>query len=335
MATKIGINGFGRIGRCVARAILADASSDFEIVGINDLTDDATLAHLLEFDSVHRRFSKRVKAVDGAIQVGDHRIPTSAERDPSKLKWGDLGAEIILECTGVFRNKEKCQAHLDAGAKRVIISAPAKGNIDQTFCVGINTDTYDPTKHFVVSNASCTTNCLAPITKVLHEHAGIIKGHMVTVHSYTNDQRILDLPHKDIRRARAAALSMIPTTTGAATAIGLVMPELKGKLVGGSIRVPTPNVSLVALTAHVAKETTVEAIHAAMREAANGPLAGILAVEDTPLVSTDYIGASHSSTLDANQTMVVGGDLVELQAWYDNEWGFSCRMLDLARTLAA
>ena len=335
MATKIGINGFGRIGRCVARAILADGDSDFEIVGINDLTDDATLAHLLEFDSVHRRFSKSVKAVDGAIQVGDKRIPTSAERDPSKLKWGDLGAEIVLECTGVFRNKEKCQAHLDAGAKRVIISAPAKGAIDETFCVGINTDSYDPEKHFVVSNASCTTNCLSPVAKVLNDHAGIIKGHMLTVHSYTNDQRILDLPHKDMRRARAAAMSMIPTTTGAATAIGLVLPELKGKLVGGAMRVPTPNVSMVCLTAHVEKKTTVDEIHTAMREAANGPLAGILAVEDAPLVSTDYIGNPHSSILDANQTMVVGGDLVEVQSWYDNEWGFSIRMLDLARILAA
>ncbi|HJL29244.1 MAG TPA: glyceraldehyde 3-phosphate dehydrogenase NAD-binding domain-containing protein, partial [Polyangiaceae bacterium LLY-WYZ-15_(1-7)] len=212
MATKIGINGFGRIGRCVARAILADPNSDLEIVGINDLTDDETLAHLLQYDSVHRTFGRDVSAVEGGLKVGDQVIATSAEKDPSKLKWGELGAEIVLECTGVFRNKEKCQGHLDAGAKRVIISAPAKGAVDATFCVGINTDQYDPAEHVVVSNASCTTNCLAPIAKVLQEKLGIIKGHMVTVHSYTNDQRILDLPHGDLRRARAAAMSMIPTT---------------------------------------------------------------------------------------------------------------------------
>ncbi len=335
MATKIGINGFGRIGRCVARAILSDPNHDLEIVGINDLTDDATLAHLLAFDSVHRRFGQPVEAVDGGIQIGDKHIATSAVPDPANLKWGELGAEIILECTGVFRNKEKVQGHLDAGAKRVILSAPAKGDIDETFCVGINTDSFDPDKHFVVSNASCTTNCLAPIAKVLHETVGIVKGHMLTIHSYTNDQRILDLPHRDLRRARAAAMSIIPTTTGAANAIGLVLPELAGKLVGGAIRVPTPNVSLVCLTAHVSKETNAQTLNDAFRVAANGPLKGVLHVEDKPLVSTDYIGFDCSSVLDTNQTQVVGGDLVEVHGWYDNEWGFSMRMIDLVRIIAA
>ncbi|MEM9072317.1 MAG: type I glyceraldehyde-3-phosphate dehydrogenase [Myxococcota bacterium] len=333
MATKIGINGFGRIGRCIARAILSDPNHDLELVGINDLTDDAMLAHLLEFDSVHGRFAHSVQAVDGAIQVGDRKIPTSAERDPAKLSWGDLGADIVLECTGVFRNKDAASAHLKAGAKRVIISAPARGEIDATFCVGINTDGYDPAKHVVVSNASCTTNCLSPIAKVLNDSFGIIKGHMVTVHSYTNDQRILDLPHKDMRRARAAAVSMIPTSTGAAKAIGLVLPELKGKLEGCAIRVPTPNVSMVCLTAQVGKPTTAEAINAAFSEAAGGSLKGILDVETRPLVSNDYIGNPYSSIVDAAQTAVVGGDLVEVQAWYDNEWGFSNRMIDLARIL--
>jgi len=335
MAIKIGINGFGRIGRCVARAILADPKSDIEIVGINDLTDDETLAHLLQFDSVHRTFGRPVKAVDGAIQVGDAKIPTSAERDPANITWKDWGADIVLECTGVFRNKEKCQAHLDAGAKRVIISAPGKGEVDGTFCVGINTDDYDPAKHQVVSCASCTTNCLAPVAKVLDESFGIIKGHMVTVHSYTNDQRILDLPHKDMRRARAAAMSIIPTTTGAAKAIALVLPQLKGKLEGVAIRVPTPDVSLVCLTAHVSKQTTAEDVNAALKAASEGPLKGVLGYETRPLVSTDYIGNDHSSILDAEQTQVVGGDLVEIQSWYDNEWGFSQRMIDLTRVLAA
>ncbi len=335
MATKIGINGFGRIGRCVARAILGNPHSDLEIVGINDLTDDATLAHLLEFDSVHRRFSKPVKAVDGGLQVGDQLIRTSAERDPSKLPWKALGAEIVLECTGVFRSKAKAQANLDAGAKRVIISAPGKEDIDGTFCVGINTDQYDPSKHFVVSNASCTTNCLSPVAKVLHEKLGIVKGHMVTVHSYTNDQRILDLPHEDMRRARAAAMSMIPTSTGAAKAIGLVLPDLKGKLDGTAIRVPTPDVSIVCLTAQVSKATNRDEVNAMLREAANGALQGILAVEDRELVSSDFIGDPHSSIVDAAQTQVIGGDLVEVQSWYDNEWGFSMRMVDLARLMGS
>ncbi|MCA9613875.1 MAG: aldehyde dehydrogenase, partial [Myxococcales bacterium] len=255
--------------------------------------------------------------------------------DPSKLAWKELGAEIVLECTGIFRSKAKAQAHIDAGAKRVIISAPGKEDIDGTFCVGINSDQYDPSKHFVVSNASCTTNCLAPVAKVLHEKLGIVKGNMVTVHSYTNDQRILDLPHDDLRRARAAALSMIPTSTGAAKAIGLVLPELKGKLDGTSIRVPTPTVSIVCLSAVVGKSTSKDEINGFFRDAANGPLKGILAVEDRELVSTDFIGDPHSSIVDAAQTQVIGGDLIEVQSWYDNEWGFSQRMVDLATLMGS
>lgn len=329
MTTKIGINGFGRIGRCVAR--IAAERSDIEIVGINDLTSAEMLAHLLEWDSVHRHFDHPVKAEDGAIWIGDQRIPVTAEKDPGKLKWGDLGAEVVLECTGLFRTKEKAQPHLDAGAERVIISAPGKGDIDGTFVVGINSDQYDPDKHRIISCASCTTNCLAPIAKVLHDSFEIVKGHMVTVHAYTNDQRILDLPHSDMRRARAAALSMIPTSTGAATAIGLVLPDLKGKLDGTAIRVPTPNVSLTCLTAQVSKNTDREAVNAALKTAAEGPLKGILQFEERPLVSVDFMGNPHSSICDAAQTQVVGGDLVEVQSWYDNEWGFSNRMLDLAR----
>jgi glyceraldehyde 3-phosphate dehydrogenase len=332
MATKIGINGFGRIGRCVAR--IAAATDDIEIVGINDLTSSEMLAHLLEWDSVHGHFDHPVKADDGAIWIGDNRIPVSAERDPANLKWGELGAEVVLECTGLFRTKETAQPHLDVGAKRVIISAPGK-QIDGTFVVGINSDEFDPSVHEIVSCASCTTNCLAPIAKVLNDSFGIVKGHMVTVHSYTNDQRILDLPHSDMRRARAAAVSMIPTSTGAATAIGLVLPELEGKLAGTAIRVPTPNVSMTCLTAQVGKETDRDAVNAAMKAAAEGPLKGILYFEERPLVSQDFMGNPHSSIVDAAQTQVVGGDLVEVQSWYDNEWGFSNRMLDLVRVASS
>ncbi len=334
MATKIGINGFGRIGRCIARGLYAHPQSDLEIVGINDLTDAAMLAHLLQFDSVHREFSRPVSFKDDTLLIGDTRIPVRAERDPANIPWKQWGAEIVLECTGVFRNKETCSKHLKAGAERVIVSAPAKGEIDATFCVGINADQYDPAKHQVISNASCTTNCLAPLVKVLNDTFGILKGHMVTVHSYTNDQRILDLPHSDMRRARAAAMSMIPTSTGAAKAIGLVIPELKGKLDGTAIRVPTADGSITCLTAHVAKKTTRQEVNAAFMKAAAGPLKGILDVEERPLVSSDFIGNPHSSILDAAQTQVVGGDLVEVQSWYDNEWGFSQRMVDLARIVA-
>ena len=331
MATKVGINGFGRIGRSVARVIAERAQGDIELVGINDLTSAEMLAHLLEWDSVHGHFSHPVKAEDGAIWIGDQRIPVSAERDPAKLNWKELGAEIVLECTGLFRSQETASAHIQAGAERVIISAPAKGDVDGTFCVGVNSDGFDPSKDRIISCASCTTNCLAPLVKVLNDTFGIVKGHMVTVHSYTNDQRILDLPHSDMRRARAAAVSIIPTSTGAAKAIGLVLPELKGKLDGTAIRVPTPNVSLTCLTAHVGRNTDRDEVNKALKEAAEGPLLGILQFEERPLVSIDFTGNSHSSIVDAAQTQVVGGDLVEVQSWYDNEWGFSNRMVDLMR----
>ncbi|MDH4281985.1 MAG: type I glyceraldehyde-3-phosphate dehydrogenase [Myxococcales bacterium] len=334
MATKVGINGFGRIGRCVAR-IIAERGGDVEIVGVNDLTSAQMLAHLLQWDSVHGHFDHPVRADADAIWIGDHRIPVSAERDPSKLKWKELGAEVVLECTGLFRSKEAASAHLKAGAERVIISAPGKGEMDATFVVGINSDQFDPKKHRVVSCASCTTNCLAPLVKVLHDSFGILKGHMVTVHSYTNDQCILDLPHSDMRRARAAAVSMIPTSTGAATAIGLVVPELKGKLDGTAIRVPTPNVSLTCLTAQVARKTDRDEVNRALKTAAEGPLRGVLYFEERPLVSVDFMGNPHSSICDAAQTQVVGGDLVEVQSWYDNEWGFSHRMVDLVRILSS
>jgi glyceraldehyde 3-phosphate dehydrogenase len=334
MATKIAINGFGRIGRCVARVLFDGTQNDIELVAINDLTDAPTLAHLLQFDSVHRTFKQTVRADGAGVVIGDKRIPIYAERDPAKLPWKDLGVEIVLECTGIFRSKVKANAHLSAGAKRVIISAPGENDIDGTFCVGINSDQYDPKKHVVISNASCTTNCLAPIAKVLNDTYGIVKGHMVTVHSYTNDQQLLDLPHKDLRRARAAALSMIPSTTGAAKAIGLVLPELKGKLDGTSIRVPTPDVSLTCLTAVVGKQTSRDEVNAALKAASEGALKGILGFEPRQLVSSDFIGDPRSSIVDADQTQVVGGDLVEVQAWYDNEWGFSTRMVDLTRLVA-
>jgi len=334
MATKVGINGFGRIGRCVAR-IVAERGGDVEIVGINDLTSADMLAHLLEWDSVHGHFSHPVKAEADAIWIGDRRIPVSAERDPAKLKWKELGAEVVLECTGLFRTREKAAAHLAAGAERVIISAPGKGEIDGTFVVGINSDKFDPAKDHVISCASCTTNCLAPLVKVLHDSFGIVKGHMVTVHSYTNDQGLLDQPHSDKRRARAAAVSMIPTSTGAATAIGLVLPELKGKLDGTAIRVPTPNVSLTCLTAQVGRNTDREEVNRALKAAAEGPLKGIFYFEERPLVSQDFMGNPHSSICDAAQTQVVGGDLVEVQSWYDNEWGFSNRMVDLVRIVSS
>jgi glyceraldehyde 3-phosphate dehydrogenase len=334
MATKIAINGFGRIGRCVARVLFDSADKDIELVAINDLTDAKTLAHLLQFDSVHRTFKSSVAAEGNGLSIGGKQIPIFAEKDPAKLPWKDLGVEIVLECTGIFRSKAKCSAHINAGAKRVIISAPGENDVDGTFCVGINSNSYDPAKHQVFSNASCTTNCLAPIAKVVNDSFGIVKGHMVTVHSYTNDQQLLDLPHKDLRRARAAALSMIPSTTGAAKAIGLVLPELKGKLDGTSIRVPTPDVSLTCMTALVGKGTSKEDVNAALKAAAEGPLKGILGFEARELVSSDFIGDSRSSIVDAAQTAVVGGDLVEVQAWYDNEWGFSARMVDLTRLVA-
>lgn len=333
MGTKIAINGFGRIGRCVARILFEQNPGDIELVAINDLTTNDTLAHLLKYDSVHRTFGQDVGHDDDHIVIGGTKVPAFAMKDPAELPWKDLGVEVVLECTGVFRDKEGAGKHLKAGAERVIISAPGK-NIDGTFCVGINADDFDPAKHQVISNASCTTNCLAPVAKVIHESFGIVKGQMVTVHSYTNDQRILDLPHKDMRRARAAAMNMIPTTTGAAKAIGLVIPDLKGKLDGAAIRVPTPNVSIVVLTAHVGKKTTADEVNGALKAAAEGPLKGILGYEETELVSGDFIGDPRSSIVDAPSTAVVGDDLVQVQAWYDNEWGFSQRMVDLAKHVA-
>src|SRR5689334_13950806 len=334
MATKIAINGFGRIGRCIARILFAEGAKDLELVGINDLTDASTLAHLLEFDSVHRHLGQEVRVDGGALAVAGRKIPIIAERDPAKLPWKALGAEIVLECTGLFTSKEKAAAHLSAGAARVIISAPGGADVDATLCVGINLDSYNPGKHTVVSNASCTTNCLAPVAKVLHQRFGILKGHMLTVHSYTNDQNILDLPHKDLRRARAAALSIIPTSTGAAKAVGLVLPKLQGKLDGYAMRVPTPNVSLVDLVAVLEKSTTTEELNAAFKKAADGPLKGILQYSEEPLVSVDFRGNPYSSIIDAPFCKVIDGDLAKVTAWYDNEWGYSCRVRDLVNFVA-
>jgi glyceraldehyde 3-phosphate dehydrogenase len=326
MAIKIGINGFGRIGRCVLRA--GWNNPDLEFVAINDITDAKTLAHLLKYDSVHGTFAPEVKAKDAALVVGGKEIKITSVRNPAELPWRDLGVDIALECTGLFTEKEKAEGHRKAGAKKVIISAPAKGE-DITIVVGVNHEKYDPKSHHVISNASCTTNCLAPVAKVINDTFGIEKGLMTTIHSYTNDQRILDLPHKDLRRARAAALSMIPTTTGAARAVGLVLPELKGKLDGMAIRVPTPNVSVVDLVAVLKTQTKAADVNAALKEAAAGKLKGILVVCDDPLVSSDFNGTTCSSIVDASLTTVMDGNLLKVLSWYDNETGFSHRMVDL------
>jgi len=326
MAIKIGINGFGRIGRCVLRA--GWNNPDLEFVAINDITDSKTLAHLLKYDSVHGTFAPEVKAKDAALVVGGKEIKITSVRNPAELPWRDLGVDIALECTGLFTEKEKAEGHRKAGAKKVIISAPAKGE-DITVVVGVNHEKYDPKSHHVISNASCTTNCLAPVAKVINDTFGIEKGLMTTIHSYTNDQRILDLPHKDLRRARAAALSMIPTTTGAARAVGLVLPELKGKLDGMAIRVPTPNVSVVDLVAVLKTQTKAADVNAALKEAAAGKLKGILVVCDDPLVSSDFNGTTCSSIVDASLTTVMDGNLLKVLSWYDNETGFSHRMVDL------
>ena len=325
---RVGINGFGRIGRGVVRA-LATQPEAFDLVLINDLTDANTLAHLLRYDSVHGRFPGTVDVVDGNLVINGDTTRIVAEPDPAKIGWGDAGADIVLECTGRFRDREGTSKHLAAGAKKVLISAPAKSP-DATLAVGINLETYQPDKHHIISNASCTTNCLAPVAKVLHENFEIVSGFMTTIHAYTNDQKILDLPHKDLRRARAAAMSMIPTTTGAAAAVKEVLPQLEGKLDGMAIRVPTPNVSLVDLTAHVANPCSAENLNKKFRDAAEGPLKGVLAVSDEPLVSIDYNGNPHSSTVDAENTKVLG-NLVKILAWYDNEAGYSHRLFDLAR----
>lgn len=330
MAVKVAINGFGRIGRMVFRAGLSNQSIEF--VAINDLTDPATLAHLLKYDSSQGILDADVKNSDNSLIVNGKEIRIFTERDPGHIPWGDTGAEIVLECTGLFREKEKASAHLEAGARKVIISAPAK-EPDITIVMGVNHQEYDPQKHHIVSNASCTTNCLAPVCKVLLDHFGIEKGLMTTTHAYTGDQRLLDFPHKDLRRARAAALSMIPTTTGAAKAVSLVLPQLEGKLNGMAIRVPTPNVSVVDLVAQLSRAATVNEINGAMKEAADGYLKGILAYSEAPLVSIDFNGTVVSSTLDALSTMVVG-DMVKVLSWYDNEYGYANRMVDLAVHMA-
>lgn len=329
---KVGINGFGRIGRNVFRAALNNPN--VEIVAVNDLTDVSTLAHLLKYDSTHGRLDATVEVSEGALIVNGKTIKVFAERDPGNLPWSSVGVEIVVESTGIFTAKEKAALHLKGGAKKVIISAPASGE-DITIVLGVNEDKYDPAQHTVISNASCTTNCLAPFTKVLHEKFGIVKGMMTTIHSYTNDQQVLDLPHKDLRRARAAAENIIPSTTGAAKAVSLVLPELKGKLNGMSFRVPSPNVSVTDLVAELKVNVTVDEVNAALKAAAEGPLKGILNYSDEPLVSRDYNGDPASSTIDALSTMVVEGNMVKVVSWYDNEWGYSNRVVDLAAFVAA
>ena len=330
MAVKVGINGFGRIGRCFMRIA---HNSDVEVVGINDLVDADTLAHLLKYDSVHRIWDQDVKADGDNLVIGDKKIKVTAEKDPSNLPWKSLGVDVVVECTGLFRKRSQAEAHLNAGAKNVIISAPgdSKDAPDKTVVLGINDKDLDPAKHKIVSNGSCTTNCLAPVVKVVNDTLKIKHGLMTTTHSYTNDQRILDLPHKDMRRARAAAVSMIPTTTGAAKAIGLVIPELDGKLHGLSVRVPTPNVSLVDLVAEVEKEADADKLNAEFKKAAEGDLKGILQYSEEPLVSVDLNGCPASSIVDAPNTYVVDRTMVKVLSWYDNEWGFSNRMVDLVR----
>jgi glyceraldehyde 3-phosphate dehydrogenase len=330
MAVRVGINGFGRIGRNIMRAALGDKSIDF--VAVNDLTSAHTLAHLLKYDSVLGNLEARVEAKPDAISVNGDEFKVLSKRDPAELPWKDLGVDIVFESTGLFTDRSAAAKHVTAGAKKVVITAPAKGP-DITVVLGVNEDKYDAAKHEIISNASCTTNCLAPLAKVLHQKFGIRKGWMTTIHSYTNDQQLLDLPHKDLRRARAAALSMIPTSTGAALAVGEVLPELKGKLDGFAMRVPTPNVSVVDLVALVDKKTSGEEINAALKESAAGPLKGILQVSEEPLVSIDFKGNPHSSIVDAPYTKVMDGDFVKVLSWYDNEWGYSSRCVDLLRLL--
>ena len=327
MTIRVAINGFGRIGRAVLRACYND--SDIEIVHINDLTSDEMLAHLLKYDSVHRIFSEDVSVVEEGIKVGDKVIATSAIKDPSQLPWAEKNIDVVLECTGIFRKRAGAQKHLDAGAKRVLISAPGK-DCDATICVGVNDDTLVP-EHRIISNASCTTNCLSPLAKVLDREFGIEHGLMTTIHSYTMDQRLLDAPHDDFRRARAAACNIVPTTTGAAQAVAEVLPQLEGKLNGMAIRVPTPNVSLVDLVFTSSKDMTVEGINNAIREACDGDLKGVLACFDLPLVSGDLIGNPHSSIVDLEQTLIMGSRMAKVLTWYDNEWGFSNRLIDLAK----
>jgi len=331
MAVKVGINGFGRIGRNIMRTALGDKGIDF--VAVNDITDTKTLAHLLKYDSVLGNLEEEISATENGIKVGSDEFRVFSERDPAKIDWESVGAEIVIESTGLFTNAEDAKKHLRGTVKKVIISAPAK-NEDLTIVMGVNEDKYDPATHNVLSNASCTTNCLAPVAKVIHEKFRIKTAQMTTIHSYTNDQQLLDLPHKDLRRARAAALSMIPTSTGAAKAVALVLPELKGKFDGISVRVPTPNVSLVDVVMHVEKEVTTEEVNTALKNAANEELRGILAFSEEPLVSVDFRKNDNSSIVDADYTKVIGGNLVKVLSWYDNEWGYSCRVRDLVKYIA-
>ena len=332
MAIRIGINGFGRIGRMAFRAMLN--KKEVEVVAVNDITDASTLAHLLKHDSVHGSLKHQVKAEGNQIMLDGHAFRVIAERDPAKLPWKELKVDVVIESTGLFTAREKAALHLSAGARKVVISAPADG-VDVTLCMGVNQQAYDPSKHDVISNASCTTNCLAPVAKVLHENFGIVHGLMTTVHAYTSDQMLQDGPHKDLRRARAAGLSMVPTSTGAAKAIGLVLPMLKGKLDGIAIRVPTPNVSVVDLTATVERDAEESSVNAAMKKASEGELRGILAYSDEPLVSIDFNGNAHSSIFDAPLTKVLGKRLVKIFSWYDNEWGYSNRLADVTAFVAS
>ena len=334
MTIKVGINGFGRIGRQVLRAAKEAGVADLDFVAVNDLTDTKTLAHLFKYDSVHGRYDGDVSSGSGSITVDGDEIKILAEKDPGKLPWKELGVDVVLESTGRFTNAEDARKHITGGARKVVISAPAKGE-DITIVMGVNSDKYDSAKHHIISNASCTTNCLVPMVKVVRDNFGFVRGSMVTIHSYTNDQVILDFPHKDLRRARAAAVSMIPTTTGAAKATSLVIPELKGKIDGIAIRVPTPDVSFTDLAVVVDKPTTVEAVNAAFKAAAAGPLNGILEYSEEELVSADYIGHPASCILDSKVTNVIDGQLVKVSGWYDNEWGYSSRCVDLLRFIGA
>jgi glyceraldehyde 3-phosphate dehydrogenase (phosphorylating) len=333
MATRVGINGFGRIGRQSMKAMLERHPQELEVVAVNDLTDTKTNAHLLKYDSTYGRFPGEVETTADSLIVNGHKIKVLSLRDPGEIPWGDLGVEIVIESVGIFTDADKAAAHLRGGAKKVIISAPAKGE-DLTMVLGVNEQMYDPAKHNIISNASCTTNCLAPAAKVLNDNFGIERGLMNTIHSYTNDQRILDQVHKDLRRARTAGANIIPTTTGAARALALVIPELKGRFDGMSLRVPTVTVSVVDFVANVRKEASRESVNEAFKQAAAGPLNGILDYTEEPLVSTDFRGDSHSSIVDGLSTMVLGGNMVKVIAWYDNEWGYSCRIADLADFIA-
>jgi len=333
MTVKVGINGFGRVGRQVLKAIKENYRNVFDVVAINDLFDARTNAHLFKYDSNYGIYGGTVEVVENDIVVDGDRIKVFAERDPAKLPWADLGVQIVIEASGVFTDAQKAVAHVNAGAKKVIITAPAK-NEDITIVLGVNHDKYDPARHTIVSNASCTTNCLAPAAKVVFDNFGIIRGMMTTIHSYTNDQRILDMGHKDLRRARAGALNIIPTTTGAARALALVIPELKGKFDGFSLRVPTPTVSVVDFVAEMGKTATVAEVNGAFKAAAAGPLQGILGYTDEPLVSMDFKGDTRSSIVDGPSTMVIGGNMVKVVAWYDNEWAYSLRVADLAKLMA-